>query len=275
LAIVLTFNAPDGGRACVDAIQAQTTLADSILVVDNHSDRPVDERALAASGTVPVEVLRTVTNSGPAGGFGAGLEVFRTSAHRYAWVMDDDVRPAPGCLGHLLTEMEAHDGHAVVGPANHDLHADEIWHGWGWWGALIPRAAVVVAGVPDARLFWGLEDQEYLRDRLPLAGFPNVWCERAIADVVRRDKPVAAWKDYYLNRNLTYRYLYKRRHIPRSVRLKSLVATLVEHAQRIWSEGEQRPLKFAYLARGIFDGLFGRLGRRVAPGSGDRPWGRG
>ena len=274
LAIVLTFNAPDGGSACLSAIQGQTRPPDAILVVDNHSDVPVDPDELARSGSERVEVHRTAENGGPAGGYAVGLERFRQLGYRYAWVMDDDVQPDAEVLGGLVAEMQRRGDRAVVGPVTRDVNTGESWEGWGWWAVLIPRAAVEHAGVPDIRLFWGLEDQEYLRDRLPLAGFPLVRCDSAIVPMTRRPaaRPLVPWKRYYLARNRTYRYLYGRSHVPRLVRLKSLAESLRQEVGVIWKRDHGRPTQYLYLVRGVFDGVFGRLGRRISPGSGDRPW---
>jgi GT2 family glycosyltransferase len=276
LAIVLTFNAPDGAAACLSAIQGQTRAPDAILVVDNHSDVPVDQEELARLGSIRVEVQRTAENNGPAGGYAAGLERFRGLGYRYAWVMDDDVEPAADALGRLVDEIQRRGDRAVVGPVTRDLNTGESWEGWGWWAVLIPRAAVELAGVPDVRLFWGLEDQEYLRDRLPLAGFPLVRCDSAIVPITVRPaaRALVPWKRYYLARNVTYRYLYGRSHVPALVRLKSLAAYLREQVGVIWARGRGRPTQYLYLARGVFDGVCGRLGKRVSPGSGDRPWAR-
>ena len=274
LAVVLTFNAPDGAIACVTAIQRQSHPAAAILVVDNHSAAPIERESLAQLGPVPVEILRLDANVGPAGGFAAGLEVFLHGDHRHAWVMDDDVQPDADCLEHLLGEMRAHNDRALVGPLEFDISTGEYWEGWGWWGPLIPRAAVEEAGLPDPQLFWGLEDQEYLRDRLPLAGFTPVRCRAAVTRITTRpvDADHPAWKYYYEERNRTYRYVYDRSHLPRRVQLKSLAAWIRTDLHAIWSSDRGRPTKFAYLFRGIFDGLFHRLGKRVTPDSSDRPW---
>jgi hypothetical protein len=80
LAVVLTFNAPDGAAACVNAIQAQTRPPDAILVVDNDSEVPVDEALLTALGPAPVVVARLEEDVGPAGGYAVGLERFASSA---------------------------------------------------------------------------------------------------------------------------------------------------------------------------------------------------
>jgi GT2 family glycosyltransferase len=273
LAVVLTFDAPHHAANCVTALQRQTNPPGAILVVDNDSAIPVERDVLANLGPVPVAVLRLSENLGPAGGYAAGLERFLHGSHHYAWTMDDDVEPDPDCLAHLVTAMRAHHDVALVSPLRFDKTTGEYWEGWGWGGVLIPRRAVEELGVPDRRLFWGYEDQEYLRDRIPLAGFVPVSCHSAIARVSTRpatdDKP--PWKWYYETRNQTYRYLYKRAHVPFRTRLKSLVAWYVKVIRKIWASRRRRPTKYASMARGLVDGGLRRLGKRVAPDTSHRP----
>jgi GT2 family glycosyltransferase len=286
VAVVVTFDAPDAAAQCVAALEAQTRPPMGIVVVDNHGARPVDPEVLRALTTVPVDVLRTDDNLGPAGGYAVGLRrAIETDAHHY-WLMDDDVHPDPGCLEALLAAASDRPS-AVLGPAVVDAESGERADGWGWWGVLVPREAVLTVGFPQEDLFWGLEDQEYLRDRLPLAGYPLSRTEGAIVTVNRRadwrdedsvqglsfqrDKP--AWKYYYEVRNLVYRYLWDRPHIQRSVRLKSLGAGLIGYARMVRAPQPRRGEKVSAVLRGAMDGVGRRLGRRMVPDVSDRPVG--
>jgi GT2 family glycosyltransferase len=145
---------------------------------------------------------------------------------------------------------------------------------WGFYGVLIPRAAVEAAGVPNTELIFGFEDTEYLRDRIWLAGFPGVRAEQATVRVALRPDDVRrpGWKYYYQARNFVYVYLYRRRHIPASTRIKSLVYWLYGEVVRIVRIEDSRSKKVGYLVLGIFDGLLGRLGLRVKISRADRPW---
>ncbi len=285
LAIVLTFDAPDHVARCVEHLGRQSTPPGAILVLDNHGQHPADEEALAQLAGVPLTVWRLPENGGPAGGYFAGLSRFLGSDFRTAWVMDDDLQPDTHCLAGLLADLDAAGRRAVVGPAILDADSGERCDGWGWVGVLIPREAVETVGVPRRDLFWCLEDQEYLRDRLPLAGFAPRRAEDAVARVTRRpdwrddariegvpfqhDKP--AWKYYYEVRNHTYRYLYDRPHLDRSVRLKSLANYLSAYARMVSRERSGRSTKAVCALRGLVDGATARLGRRVEPSSADRP----
>jgi hypothetical protein len=111
---------------------------------------------------------------------------------------------------------------------------------------------------------------------MPLSGFPAVRADDARVQVEFRPHDVRrpSWKYYYEARNRVHRYLYGRRHIKPSVRVKSLVRTMTREARRILRVEDRRAAKFAGMAHGIFDGLLGRMGKRVEPDHGDRPWNR-
>lgn len=283
--VVVTFDAPEAVARCVSALGAQTIPPAMVVVVDNHGPRAVDPDHLRAAVAVPVDVVRPDENLGPAGGFAVGLR--RALEHRadHYWLMDDDVHPAPGCLEALLGAARGQPT-AVLGPAVLDAESGERADGWGWVGALIPREAVLTVGFPREDLFWCLEDQEYLRDRLPSAGYPLLRVDAAEVRVERRadwrdedriagfpyQRQKPAWKYYYEIRNHTYRYLYDRPQVRRSVRLKSLARYLSGYARSLRVERDDRGHKTRLAARGLVDGITRRLGKRVEPDRSDRPF---
>jgi glycosyltransferase involved in cell wall biosynthesis len=288
-ALVLTFDAPDAAAKCVRAVAGQTTPPREIIVVDNHSVPPVDEQRLRGEieQGIDLRVVRTDDNYGPAGGHARGLREFLAGDQDHAWVMDDDVEPDPDCLERFVAAVEATGRPVLGGPAIYDRVSGERCDGWGWWGVLIPRAAVALFGVPREELFWALEDQEYLRDRLPLGGFEPLRVDDAIVRLNRRadwrdpDRPPGIafqwdkpdWKYYYEVRNFTYMYLWGRRHVALPVRVKSLTRYLVTYAQCLAREPSDRGRKAQRYLSGLVDGVTGRLGRRIVPSRADRPSG--
>jgi GT2 family glycosyltransferase len=160
----------------------------------------------------------------------------------------------------------------VVLPETTDATTGEPSSTWGWCGALIPRVLVDVIGVPRAELFYGFEDQDYLLDRAQQAGFPLLREPDAHADLVRREglrRPV--WHYYYLPRNATYQYLYRRRHVRFVNRVKRLVYFHLQFARQLARERDRRGARALLYLRGVVDGLFARLGRRVEPRDEARP----
>jgi rhamnopyranosyl-N-acetylglucosaminyl-diphospho-decaprenol beta-1,3/1,4-galactofuranosyltransferase len=273
LAIVLTFNAPDNVAVCVSALSAQTYSPAGVLVVENPSHRPIDGATLQGLSRVPVEILRLPTNVGPAGGYAAGLDAASRQDFETVWVMDDDVVPEPTCLERLAATLEENARKAVVAPVSFDAVTGEDSSTWGWCGVLTSVRLIEAIGLPMTELFYGLEDQNYLMDRAPLAGYRLVREPSAVVRLGRRpglQRP--AWHYYYLARNATYLYLYHRRHLPLFARVKML---LVFHGRVVRTifryHAERRIQRIVMYGRGLFDGVFARLGRRVAPTGDHRP----
>jgi GT2 family glycosyltransferase len=267
LAIVLTFEAPEHLARCIDALLAQSLPPSEILVIDNASS----VAAALPRMHIPAGVLQLPENIGPAGGYAVGLTQFLGSTHQYAWVMDDDVRAEPECLRSLIQRAGAENSEVVVAPKMIDAATSRSFDSRGWLGLLIPRKAVEVAGIPRADFFFGVEDSEYFRDRLPLAGFPVVDEHSARVEVIQRAPGGSggAWKLYYGVRNVTYQYLWNRPHVARSTRLKSL-AFWLRQGFRVARESHDCRL-MSYFVRGIIDGVFAQLGRRVEPSDANRP----
>jgi GT2 family glycosyltransferase len=283
-ALVLTFAAPQAVTGCLDALSVQTRSPDVVIIVDNHSPEPVVVDR-AGQGLAPVEVARLSVNAGPAGGHAAGLRRFLETGYEWAWVMDDDVRPAATALERLLVDATTLDGPGVIQPTMRDAASHEVVNTQGWCGVLVHRDVVRAVGVPDERLFWWTEDTEYLQWRVPRAGFPVR--RSATAEVlVRRARPDAtkpAWKYYYEARNqVHYRVRVQRpgprrpvpHHLTRRVRWWRATRTAGRLlARSVLREHDHRTRKFAGVIRGCVDGLSGRLGPRVPVDAPHRPTG--
>ena len=102
VALVLTHNAPMALRRCLEAIAAQTVPPSAVIVVDNATNPPVGNEL--STSELPVSVIRSDVNLGPAGGWAMAFSRFRASSFDFAWVLDDDIVPDPECLEVLLDE---------------------------------------------------------------------------------------------------------------------------------------------------------------------------
>ena len=100
-AVVVTHNDSVALAGCLRALAEQTRPPDEVIVVDNASSPRV---VGVECGGVPVRVLRSEVNGGPAGGFADGLESFLRGRAAWAWVMDDDCEPEPEALAVLLDD---------------------------------------------------------------------------------------------------------------------------------------------------------------------------
>jgi GT2 family glycosyltransferase len=236
-----------------------------VLVVDNASDPAVE--AMKIDIGIPMRVIRSETNLGPAGGWAIALTQFLGDAYDFAWVMDDDIVPEPDCLERLHKTADDDDRPAFVFP--YSKQPDGTVGQWGsWCGFLIAKDIVKEVGVPRADLFWWAEDTEYCHWRIPEAGYPRVMAPKALVhhdairqgprdDVLRQGRGVPTWKYYYETRNLIYLHLHIMRRLgwfPRNFTRLMARALLRER-------GGYRQ-RFLAIGCGIYDGVFGRLGIR-------------
>ncbi len=262
VALVLSHNAPESLRRCLTALNDQTVRPDAVIVVDNGSDPPVAAETLPDEG-LPVRVVTTGANLGPAGGWARAFEEFADGHYELAWVLDDDIRPDPDCLEFLWNSAREDLGAAFCFPRA--IQPDGEVGEWGsWCGFLISRGIVEQVGVPRAELFWWAEDNEYCHWRIPQAGYPRKLVDGAVVqhDAVRHGSHVPTWKYYYEARNMLYLHLHVMHRLgwyPRNV--TKLVGRAVLH------ERGRRLKSFDAIGRGLVDGAVGRLGIRypIAP----------
>jgi len=267
VALVLSHNAPQSLARCLEAIAAQTVPPRGVVVIDNASEPPVlgapkegldgpDGRV--RSGSLPVSIVRSNTNLGPAGGWALGFEEFLAGVDDLAWVLDDDIVPDPDCLETLLGDARRDPKAAFCFPRS--IQPDGTVGEWGsWCGFVISRHIVEIVGVPRAELFWWAEDNEYCHWRIPQAGYPRRLVDGAVVqhDAVRQGARVPLWKYYYEARNMLYLHLHVMHRVgwyPRNVTKLVARALLRERGRRLaclWT-----------IARGLADGARGRLGLR-------------
>ena len=97
-AVVVTYNRLELLRQCVEALRAQTTACD-ILIVDNAS---TDGTAQWLTSQPDLHYRNTGSNLGGAGGFNHGMRWAVEADYDYVWVMDDDTLPMPDALEKLM-----------------------------------------------------------------------------------------------------------------------------------------------------------------------------
>jgi rhamnopyranosyl-N-acetylglucosaminyl-diphospho-decaprenol beta-1,3/1,4-galactofuranosyltransferase len=257
MAVILTHNAPESLDRCLHAIASQSTAPDAVLVLDNASHPAVTSESLSIA-SIPVEVVRSEVNTGPAGGYHDALAHFLGSDFLHAWVLDDDMRPHEHCLERLWAAASEELERAFEFPALRE--ADGAYRTWpSWCGFLVARQVIEAVGLPMSELFWWAEDTEYLQWRIPDAGYERrqIWGALVEHDGVRQGDGVPMWKYYYEARNMLYVNLHVKRrlgHYPRNVS-KFLARALLR-------EKDNRLTRVGVIAHGLFDGATGRLGIR-------------
>ena len=256
VALILSHNAPESLRRCLEAIDSQSMPPAAVLVVDNASNPPVE--VTTSVGATPVTVVRSEVNTGPAGGYAQAFDQFLDSEYDQAWVLDDDMRPHRHCLERLGTEAAKTPGAAFVFPVSQQT--DGTYGVWpSWCGFLISRSIVEKVGVPRADLFWWAEDTEYLQARIPDAGYERRVVKDAVVyhDAVRRRDALPMWKYYYEARNMLWVHLHVKRRVGRYPRNATKLI-----GRALFRERNDRLRRLAVITKGLWDGARGNLGIR-------------
>ena len=107
--VVVTYNRGALLMRMLGGLAALERQPDAVIVVDNASTdhtQTVLDGARDAHPHLPLEVIRTEQNLGGAGGFHLGMRTAYEQSYDRIWLMDDDVVPAPDCLGVLMAVDE-------------------------------------------------------------------------------------------------------------------------------------------------------------------------
>ncbi|SDC22702.1 glycosyltransferase family 2 protein [Nocardioides lianchengensis] len=233
--VVVTYNRAELLEGMLAGLAALERLPDGIVVIDNAStDRTAE--VLAAATNPGLVVLRTDENLGGAGGFHLGVQIAFEKGFDRLWLMDDDVVPAPDCLGVLMATdepclaavREDRRGRLVEKAAlRFDLRNPlaikpktamvETTYGErgrmparvelenvAFEGFLVRREVIERVGLPDPSYFIFYDDVD-LAIRARRAGY-RIWGIRDAVLVRQLDfdqqHDLAGWKGFYMYRNL-------------------------------------------------------------------------
>lgn len=285
-AVVLTYRRPRLAGEVVRALLEKEAFPPDRVVLVVNGDGGLDDPRLEAS----VRTIRLPFNSGPAGGFRAGLQAaFDDRETKWAYLCEDDVGlfnlPTPrvsDLLGRLGQESAVDIervgavvayGRRFAGRGNSvnvvpDSGAPPfVPVDVAAWGATLVSRAVVERGVlPAPQWFFGFEDFDFFF-RLRASGLRVLLdseSARAAAGVqtsvgrdaaVSRDRPSDAeepWRAYYFARN----YL----HLARAHGSWSWQAWHIAYSARRLQLAATNEERKATL-HGLIDGLLGRWGR--------------
>jgi rhamnopyranosyl-N-acetylglucosaminyl-diphospho-decaprenol beta-1,3/1,4-galactofuranosyltransferase len=279
--VVVTRNRSAVLGETLRAAQAQTRRADRLYVVDNASRDSTTE--LLRTEFPDASHLRLAENLGFPGGLAHGIEAAWSDGFDAFWLLDDDSVPEPDALETLVVTRERAAGSAgIVGcrggvvrfglirhlddPRVRDDRAvadalpsvDFVLLD----GSLVSRCVIDAIGFPRVDYFMMLEDVEYsLRARRA-----NLAVFVTDRDLMRRAHlgsvpGTALWRSYYQSRN----------HVRMALdfRSPSLLLGCMARQARFMSAAlaapDRRRERVKLRLRGIWDGLRGRMGRRVEP----------
>jgi rhamnopyranosyl-N-acetylglucosaminyl-diphospho-decaprenol beta-1,3/1,4-galactofuranosyltransferase len=237
--VVVTYNRAALLLRMLGGLAASDHRPDAVIVVDNASTdhtQTVLAGARDAHPDLPLQVITSEENLGGSGGFHLGVGTAHEQGFDRIWLMDDDVVPAPDCLGVLmavdedclLSVREDRSGRLVEKAAvTFDLRNPlrikpktamvETTYGERsampdlveienvpFEGFMVRRAVVDAIGLPDPGFFIFYDDVDYAI-RARRAGF-TIYAVRDAVLVRQLDfdqqHDLSGWKGYYMYRNL-------------------------------------------------------------------------
>jgi hypothetical protein len=282
-AVVLTHRRPRLAGSVVRSLLSEEGFDPARVVVIVNGSGGLDDPALEAS----VRMVRLERNTGPAGGFRAGLvAAFEDPDVRWAYLCEDDVglfdlpTPRVARLVRLLESDPAqastgavvgygrrfagrgHSVNVVPGAEDPALVPVDV----ACWGATLVSRRVVDRGVlPDEAWFFGLEDFDFFC-RVRAAGF-GIMLDSQTARVAAEmqtlsgrdralsgDRPIDAdepWRAYYVARNFC--------HLARDHGRASWFAWHLAYSARRMQLASSTAERLATL-HGLLDGLRRRYG---------------
>jgi rhamnopyranosyl-N-acetylglucosaminyl-diphospho-decaprenol beta-1,3/1,4-galactofuranosyltransferase len=255
VAVTVTYRRPQLLPRLLDAVQAQTRRPDQYLLIDNGGDV---QQPPGTEGWL--EIVRTGSNIGPAGGYAIGFrEALERDAER-VWVLDDDAIPDPDCLRELLSA-----GGDIAVPRQRREVGTQEW--LPWVGGLFDATWVRRCGTPREDYFIWSEDYEYvLRLRRAGAKLVRAQGEPTITHANpmkhRRGEP-RTWRLYYDTRNsLHYRLRVKPATL--GTRARSALGVAKTAAAIVAFEPDKRR-SLGLLRKAVSDYRHDRMGKRVDP----------
>jgi hypothetical protein len=285
-AVVLTHMRPRLAGDVVRSLLATEGFAPERIILVVNGPGGLDDPELEAS----VHTIRLARNTGPAGGFRAGIEeAFSDPTTQWAYLCEDDVGlfdlPAPR-VASVLGRLRARDtdgtpigavvayGRRFVGRGGHTVNVVPPTEGTtefapvdvACWGAtLVPRRAFEAGVLPDPSWFFGLEDFDFFC-RVREAGLEVLVDAEAAGRVAaqqtsvgrseaigteRPDNSEEAWRSYYHARNSIE--LARRHGHPGWYAWQAAYSG--RHLQLARTGAER-----SAILRGLWDGALGRLG---------------
>ncbi|AFL72207.1 glycosyltransferase family 2 protein [Thiocystis violascens] len=301
--VIVTRNRFQLLQRCLHGLLNQTRLPETLIVVDNGSAD--DTSSLFQTGPFSadprIDYVRLEGNSGGAGGFHTGIARAMEQGCDWIFVMDDDGCPAPDALERLMAVdpnpaaihaaaalVDSGDPREFVWPAalvagdDKDkilMRVDELTGpvvpvvNAPFIGMLFHRTLIERIGLPEKDFFVSFEDGEMCARAwarasgvrlVPSAVVRHPRIERRCFQVGRRKFCVIAlapWRRYYDTRN---RLVIAKWHFGHWLWTEALPGTLLRWLMTLAVQPNRRAQSAAF-ARGIFDGLTGRLGMRWAP----------
>ena len=285
--VIVTFNNAGMLENLLQDLHTQNRPPDQIILIDNASCDQTE--SMVKFGYPSIQYVKLFKNAGSAGGYHEGIRRAIDSGD-FIYTLDDDVRLNPDTLSEILNGFHALERISPfrVGAVRSvgDKHPERVPTRlaiFPWRGTLIKADVIREAGLPSPDYFLYGEDLEYSL-RLAKKGYMFYWIPSSICregkriqDGKRRaevfGRQSIRYQDpfrlYYAFRNEIFIYL---RYWSILKLLHTLLYAVKVMLMILMAEGWTGRRALSAIARGLNDGLWGRLGenRHYLPISGGK-----
>ena len=293
-AFFVTYKRPDDLRKSIESLFNQTTKPDLLVIVDNSPS--ADNESVIAAFQQDIAYLPMADNTGSAGGIAIGIHWLYDRGCDWIYCGDDDNPPRSlETIERLISLLKESDDVGAAGAvgAKWDWKkgqlvriADQSLSGilevdviGGSGQMILRRETIDRIGLPAKELFFGYPDVEYCL-RIRKAGLRilvdgDLMMSYRVAanrlNIVQKRLPTprrryeSIWRNYYTSRNYIYMMnnTFHRPDLAGREILRAFVRSVFS-----WFRGFRYGASFTTLqSRAVFDGIFGKLGRRVPPGT--------
>lgn len=159
--VILTWNQKEMTIECIESLLASDYFNMRLLVVDNGS---TDGTAEALRERFPdVEIIRSPTNLGIAGGYNLGLEYALGHAAEYVLVANNDIVVDPAMLHCLVKALKSIPKAGIGLPKIYHYYGDQrrLWCTGAYWRKFPPTVKMMGVNAQDSRRFSRMREIEY------------------------------------------------------------------------------------------------------------------
>jgi len=293
-AFFVTYKRPEELAKSIESLFKQTRKIDLLVIVDNSPS--AETESVISAFQENITYLPMKDNTGSAGGIAVGIQWLYDRGCEWIYCGDDDNPPrSPETIERLIRLLEQGNDIAAAGAVGAkwdwrrgrlDRIPDHLLSGilevdviGGSGQMIVRRETIERVGLPAKELFFGYPDVEYCL-RIRKAGFKilidgdlmmsyrvaanrlNIAQQRLL---IPRRRYESIWRNYYTSRN--YIYMMKNTFHRPDLAGREIFRALVRSVFS-WFRGVRYGAAFTTLqSRAVFDGIFGRLGRRIPPGA--------
>lgn len=160
-AIVLAWNHKEMTIECIESLLASRYLNMRLVVVDNGSTDGTSD--VLSERFSEIEILRSSTNLGIAGGYNMGLKHAFNNGAEYILIANNDIIVDQMMLSNLVKALESIPGSGIAMPKIYHYFGDQtrLWCTGAYWRRFPPSVKMMGVNAKDSGRFSKFREIEY------------------------------------------------------------------------------------------------------------------